>query len=67
MLGLGLAPVFAVYLLLNLLIGITSPCYNTPITVTIQERVQQLLLAAGALVILLTVCMAAFRRFDRAD
>ncbi len=103
MLGLGLAPVFAVYLLLNLLIGITSPCYNTPITVTIQERVeqgmqgrvfslmqistscalplgmalfgpaadyvrvQQLLLAAGALVILVTVGMAVFQRFDRAD
>lgn len=39
MLGLGTAPVFLVYLLWNTLIGITSPCYNAPITVTIQERV----------------------------
>lgn len=39
MIGLGLAPVFIVYLALNMAIGITSPCYNTPITVLIQERV----------------------------
>lgn len=40
MLGLGLAPVFLVYLVLNTMIGVTSPCYNTPITVSIQERVE---------------------------
>lgn len=39
MIGLGAAPVFLVYLLCNTLIGVTSPCYNAPITVTIQERV----------------------------
>lgn len=38
--GLGCAPAFLVYLVLNTAIGITSPCYNTPITVMIQERVQ---------------------------
>ena len=39
MLGLGLAPVFWLYLLCNALIGVTTPCYNTPITVALQERV----------------------------
>ncbi|MGI6199916.1 MAG: MFS transporter [Christensenellales bacterium] len=39
MIGLGAAPVFWAYLVCNLLIGITSPCYNAPITVLIQERV----------------------------
>lgn len=39
MMGLGAAPGFAVYLLCNTLIGITSPCYSTPITATIQEKV----------------------------
>lgn len=39
MVGLGLAPVFWGYLVLNTMIGVTSPCYNTPITVSIQERV----------------------------
>lgn len=39
MIGLGTAPVFLIYLICNTLIGITSPCYNAPITVTIQERV----------------------------
>ena len=39
MLGLGIAPAFLIYLACNTLIGITSPCYNTPITVTIQEKV----------------------------
>lgn len=41
MVGLGLAPVFGAYLALNTMIGVTSPCYNTPITVSIQERVDQ--------------------------
>jgi len=40
MVGLGTAPVFAVYLLCNMLIGITSPCYNTPITTFIQENIE---------------------------
>lgn len=40
MAGLGLAPVFLLYLVCNLMIGITSPCYNSPITVTIQEHVE---------------------------
>ncbi len=39
MIGLGVSPVFIIYLICNTLIGITAPCYNTPITVTIQERV----------------------------
>lgn len=39
MIGLGAAPVFWAYLACNLLIGVTSPCYNAPITVLIQERV----------------------------
>lgn len=40
MAGLGLAPAFWIYLACNTLIGITSPCYNSPVTVTIQERVE---------------------------
>lgn len=40
MIGLGAAPVFWIYLICNAWIGITSPCYNAPITVTIQERVR---------------------------
>lgn len=40
MIALGAAPLFWIYLVLNTLIGITSPCYNTPITVSIQERVE---------------------------
>lgn len=39
MIGLGIAPVFLFYLICNTMIGITSPCYNAPITVTIQENV----------------------------
>lgn len=39
MIGLGIAPVFLIYLVLNLIIGVTAPCYNSPITVTIQEQV----------------------------
>lgn len=39
MIGLGTAPVFIIYLACNTIIGITSPCYQAPITVTIQERV----------------------------
>lgn len=40
MIGLGAAPVFLIYLVCNTLIGITSPCYNSPLIVTIQERVE---------------------------
>lgn len=40
MIGLGIAPLFAMYLLLNTCIGITAPCYNTPMTVIIQQNVQ---------------------------
>lgn len=40
MLGLSIAPVFGIYLIFNALIGVTSPCYNTPLTVSIQERVE---------------------------
>lgn len=39
MVGLGESPWFALYLILNTIIGVTSPCYNAPITVTIQEQV----------------------------
>lgn len=39
MIGLGMVPEFILYLICNMIIGITAPCYNTPITVTIQERV----------------------------
>lgn len=38
MIGLGISPVFPAYAVCNTLIGITSPCYNTPLTVTIQEK-----------------------------
>lgn len=40
MIGLGVASVFIVYLVFNTVIGLTSPCYNAPITVSIQERVE---------------------------
>lgn len=40
MIGLGMAPAFLIYLICNTLIGMTSPCYNTPITVTIQQQVE---------------------------
>ncbi len=36
---LGNAPVFLLYLVCNTMIGVTTPCYNTPITVSIQEKV----------------------------
>lgn len=40
MIAMGLSPVFPAYLLFNCLIGLTAPCYNAPITVSIQERVE---------------------------
>lgn len=41
MIGLGTAPYFLIYLACNIMIGVTAPCYNAPITVTIQENVEQ--------------------------
>lgn len=40
MIALGLSPIFPVYLTFNFLIGVTAPCYNSPITVMIQEKVE---------------------------
>lgn len=37
MIGIGTSPIFVLYLLCNTLIGITSPLYNTPLTVIILE------------------------------
>lgn len=39
MIGLGASPFFLLYLICNCLIGISAPCYNAPITVTLQEKV----------------------------
>ncbi|HDR7322632.1 MULTISPECIES: MFS transporter [Bacillus cereus group] len=39
MVGLGIAPVFIMYLVFNFLIDITMPCFNTPVTVLLQEKV----------------------------
>ena len=41
MIGLGIAPIFIVYLCINTLIGIVTPCYGTSITVYLQEQVEQ--------------------------
>lgn len=40
MCGLSIAPIFIIYLIFNILIGIVSPCYNTPLTVCVQEDVE---------------------------
>ncbi len=40
MIGLGIAPIFIIYLVFNFLIGITMPCFNTPVTVLLQEKVE---------------------------
>ncbi|MHC8666547.1 MFS transporter [Bacillus cereus] len=40
MIGLGIAPIFIMYLVFNFLIGITMPCFNTPVTVLLQEKVE---------------------------
>lgn len=40
MIGLGTAPFFLLYLVFNTLVGITSPCYSSPMTVTVQETVK---------------------------
>ncbi len=39
MFSMGITPFFFIYLILNTIIGVTSPCYSTPITVSIQENV----------------------------
>lgn len=41
MIGLGTVPFFLLYLVCNTMIGVTSPCYSAPITVTIQEKIPQ--------------------------
>lgn len=38
MVGIGISPVYGVYLVFNFLIGITMPCYNAPLTAVLQER-----------------------------
>ena len=38
MIGLGTAGIFGLYLIFNLLIGITSPCYNASMVSFIQEK-----------------------------
>lgn len=37
--GLGLSPWFFLYLILTVLIGLAGPCYHTPLTTLIQEKV----------------------------
>lgn len=39
MICIGASPVFLVYLVCNAFIGVTAPCYNTPLTVILQEKV----------------------------
>lgn len=39
MICIGASPVFIVYLACNAFIGVTAPCYNTPLTVILQEKV----------------------------
>ena len=39
MIGLGRADTFVLYLWINLMAGVTVPCYNTPVTTLIQEKV----------------------------
>lgn len=40
MIGMGASPAFLLFLLFNGLIGISMPCYNTPVTVLFQEKVE---------------------------
>lgn len=40
MLTMGGVPVFFIYLVVNLLSGVTAPCYNSPVTVYLQENVE---------------------------
>lgn len=39
MFGIGVSPIYAIYLIFNCLIGISMPCYNAPVTVSLQESV----------------------------
>ncbi len=41
MIAFGLTHIFIIYLIINTLIGITAPCYSTPLTVLIQENVEE--------------------------
>lgn len=41
MIGIGIAPIYGVYLLFNGLIGISMPCYNAPVQVFFQENVEE--------------------------
>lgn len=38
MIGIGVSPIYYIYLLFNFLIGISMPCYNTPANVLLQEN-----------------------------
>lgn len=40
MFSMGVVPAFFLYLVINLLSGMTAPCYNAPITVSIQENIE---------------------------
>lgn len=40
MIGIGISPLYIIYLIFNLLIGISMPCYNTPVNVLLQENVE---------------------------
>lgn len=40
MIGLGSAPFYIIYLVFNFLIGISMPCFNTPVNVLLQEEVE---------------------------
>lgn len=40
MIGIGASPIYYIYLIFNLLIGISMPCYNAPLNVSIQENVE---------------------------
>lgn len=43
MIGLGSTSTYVLYLIYNVLIGVTSPCYNAPITVSVQEEVESIM------------------------
>ena len=38
MIGMGISPVYTMFLMFNCFIGITMPCYNAPLTVLLQEQ-----------------------------
>lgn len=40
MIGIGLSPIYLIYLGFNCLIGISMPCFNAPVNVLIQEEVE---------------------------